>query len=160
MRDVCYIDFETYYNSADGYSLKCMSMFEYIRDRRFKCFGAGISMNGKNPVWVPAHKLREVLSADRLVQMTVVAHNVKFDGAILRWIYGINPKAYVDTLSMSRAVLGCQLTNHSLATVSAHFGLAPKGFLRTDGLLELTHAQEAELASYCIHDTESVRPIG
>jgi DNA polymerase III epsilon subunit-like protein len=86
--------------------------------------------------------------------MALVAHNVKFDGAILRWIYGINPKSYVDTLSMSRAVLGCQLTNHSLATVSAHFGLAPKGFLRTDGLSELTREQEAELASYCVHDTE------
>lgn len=154
VRNLCYIDFETYYSTKDKYSLKCMSMFEYIRDPRFKAFGAGISMNGKNPIWVPAHKLRTVFSYTDWSQMTVVAHNVKFDGAILRWIYGINPKQYVDTLSMSRAVLGCQLPNHSLATVARHFGLEPKGTLRTDGLSELTPEQEAELARYCIHDTD------
>lgn len=150
----CYIDFETYYNTADGYTLKKMSLLQYIRDRRFKVFGAGISFNGKNPVWYNGSVLRDVLAQIDWTNQIVIAHNVKFDGAILRWIYGINPARYDDTLSMSRAVLGCKLANHSLATVSAHFGLAPKGFLRTDGLSQLTLEQEKELADYCKHDTE------
>lgn len=150
----CYIDFETYYNSADGYTLKKMSVLQYIRDPRFKVFGAGISFNGKNPVWYNGSVLREVLAQIDWTNQVVIAHNVKFDGAILRWIYGVNPARYDDTLSMSRAVLGCKLANHSLATVSAHYGLSPKGFLRTDGLSQLTLEQETELADYCKHDTE------
>lgn len=148
----CYIDFETYYNSADGYTLKKMSMFEYILDKRFKCFGAGISMDGEKPVWIPSFLLENYFRQIDWSKTTVIAHNVKFDGAILAWIYGIKPKAYVDTLSMSRAVLGCRLPTHSLATVANYFGLEPKGVLRTDGLLELTAEQERELGEYCCHD--------
>lgn len=150
----CYIDFETFYDSANGYTLKKMSLLQYIRDPRFKVFGAGISFNGKNPVWYNGSVLRQVLAQIDWSNQVVIAHNVKFDGAILRWIYGINPARYDDTLSMSRAVLGCKLANHSLATVSAHYGLSPKGFLRTDGLSQLTIEQETELADYCKHDTE------
>ena len=154
MKNTVFIDFESYYSSADNYTLKKISMVEYIRSKKFKVFGAGISFNGKNAVWYNASVLRQVFEQIDWTNVTLVAHNVKFDGAILRWIYGINPKRYADTLSMARAVIGCRLASHSLANCAGYYGLAPKGFLQTDGLKELTLQQETELATYCKHDVE------
>jgi len=155
-----FLDFETYYSTANGYTLKEISMFEYIRSPKFKVFGCGLKWAGGETIWVSGDRAcREYFDAIDWSDTQICAQNVKFDGAILRWIYGINPARYLDTLSMSRAIIGCRLPSHSLASVSAYFGLAPKGFLKTDGLAELTPEQEKELASYCLHDVELCEEI-
>lgn len=159
MRDICYIDYESRYSSADGYTLKKMSMLEYIKDARFKAFGTAIALNDEKPSWVKTADIGYVLKSFDWSKTDLCAQNVKFDGAIARWHYGTQPHSYIDTLAMSRAVLGCKLASHSLASVAAYFGFAPKGFLRTDGLPELTPEQEAELAEYSLHDLELCRNI-
>ena len=50
-----------------------------------------------------------------------------FDAAILTWVFGQKPKAWLDTLSMARAILGTQVGG-SLGKLVEHFGLGAKGF--------------------------------
>lgn len=145
------LDFETYFDSKE-YTLKKMSMAEYIRDPRFKVHGVGIGRADGVTMWVTGSEVPTALAAIDWSSSFLRAQNVKFDGAILNWIYGIRPKAYVDTLSMARAVLGHRLPSHSLKRVAEHFGLPPKGEMRTDGIRDLSPDQESELAEYCVHD--------
>lgn len=159
MNQIAFIDFESYYSTAEGYTLKKISMYEYIKSPKFKAFGLGVKFGGKL-FWLSGHdQIAAWVKTVDWANTSICCQNVKFDGAILRWIYGASPKSYIDTLSMSRAVLGCKLSSHSLANVAAHFKLAPKGFLRTDGLQSLTPDQEKELADYCLHDTELCEEI-
>lgn len=156
------IDFESYYDSKE-YTLRKQSMVEYVRDPRFKAWGLGFSMqqpDGKfaPPIWVTAKNipawLQHVEEAYGWKNVEVIGHNVKFDGLILRQVYGVQPGRWIDTKGMSRAVLGKRIKNHSLATIAEYFGYEPKGVMKTDGLKELTPDQERELADYCLHDVE------
>lgn len=159
-----FVDFETYWESRKGgYGLKQLSMVEYIRDPRFKAFGMGTAINDGKIVWISGLQIANFCSriANEIgwENIALVCHNTKFDGMILREVYGCNPGQFIDTKGMSKGVLGKSVKNHSLATVAEHFGMQPKGTMRTDGLQTLTAAQEAELAEYCLHDVELCRRI-
>src|ERR1019366_2464351 len=90
----------------------------------------------------------------------VVAHNVKFDGSILSWIYGVKPAAYYDTQALARAVLGPSIDGYSLRRLAGFLGIEPKGDLMTDGVSVLTLQQEEMLAEYCKTDVRSGKAIG
>lgn len=154
-----FLDFESFYDEKGGYSLRKISMTEYIRDPRFKAFGAGIATDDTAPFWVDAENLQEVFSFYDWSSITLIGHNLKFDGAILAWKYGIVPKRFVDTKGMSRAVLGKSIKNHSLGTLAEHFKLKSKGHLATDGKAILTTEETKVLADYCIHDVELTKEI-
>lgn len=125
-------------------------MTEYIRDTRFKAQGVAFMLWGGRARWV-----EEILPGDFDWQRTiVVAHNVKFDGGILAWRYGVKPAYYLDTQTMAKAVLGNNVSSYSLRNLAAYFGLEPKGELKTDGLKVLTAQQMQDLATYCKHDVE------
>lgn len=161
MDKLLFIDFETYWDTTSGYSLgnKKMSMVEYVRDPRFKVFGAGIALGDENPRWLSGLDFTEVMFTGKWSDVIVVGHNIKFDGFILSEKYGVQPKGWIDTKGMSRAVLGKTIRNHSLATLANYFVLPSKGIMKTDGLKELTVEQEAELAEYCLHDVWLCREI-
>lgn len=133
-------------------------MLEYIKDPRFKVFGMGIRGYGAQDLrseWVSGPAVESVLRQNiDWRKTTLCAQNVKFDGAILAWHYGITPRAYIDTKCMASALLGTLIKDNSLATIAAYYGLTPKGFLPTDGIAELTPEKEKELADYCLHDTD------
>lgn len=154
------IDFESYFDSKEGYTLKKMSMVEYIRSPLFKAFGAGyqkISPDGSKkdrPQWVTGADLPKFFASIDWSITDVIAHNAKFDGFILRQVYGVQPRRWIDTKGMSRAVFGKRIKNHSLATIAEYFKLPAKGIMKTDGLKDLTPEQERELAEYCLHDVE------
>lgn len=160
-----FLDFESYYDTskAVGYDLKKLSILQYVRDPRFKSFGAGIAV-GNDPVkWIPAAYLPESFANIGKMagweNVAVVGHNVKFDGFILKEIYGVVPGQYIDTKGMSKAVLGKTIKGHALKYIAEHFHLVEKGTMETNGLRELTPEQEAALATYCIHDVELCREI-
>lgn len=163
-KQLLFIDFETFWESKKGgYGLRQMSMIEYIRDARFKAFGMGVALNDGKIEWINGSQIANFCS--RIAKdigwpnVALVGHNVKFDGSILRHAFECVPGQFIDTKGMSKGVLGKSVKSHSLATVAEHFGLVPKGTMRTDGLKSLTKAQEAELAEYCIHDVELCREL-
>lgn len=159
MSELLFIDYETVWDTKAKYGLKDLSVVEYIRDPRFKVFGIGLALNDESPRWVSGFSQTEVMFTGNWKDVIVVGHNIKFDGFILREKYGINPKAWIDTKGLSRAVLGKIVKNHSLATLAEHFGLEAKGTMKTDGLTSLTTEQEEELAEYCRHDVFLCREI-
>ncbi len=101
-----HLDFESYYSTEQKYDLKSISMTEYIRDPRFKAFGAGMAFDDKPISWVTGKDLGSCFEYIDFSEVDLIGHNVKFDGAILAWKYGKTPRSYVDTKGMSRAVLG------------------------------------------------------
>jgi DNA polymerase family A/3'-5' exonuclease len=152
----CFVDFETFFDSKAGYTLKKMSMTEYIRDSRFHAFGVGVHYAGVTE-WVNDPRLLKFIDWS---DTALVAHNIKFDGSILKWIHGITPKLYIDTVSLAKAVLGPSVSGYSLGNLAVAMGLqTPKGELKIDGLAELTAEQEQVLASYCLNDVSLCKEI-
>lgn len=98
------IDFETYYDK--DYSLKKMTMEQYIRDLRFECIGLSIKVGDqltqffRAETWIP--ELKQLLITHR--DHTIVSHNAMFDMGILGIRYGIHPRNLGDTVSMSAVV--------------------------------------------------------
>lgn len=98
------IDFETYYDK--DYSLKKMTMEQYIRDLRFECIGLSIKVVDqptqffRAETWIP--ELKQLLVAYR--DHTIVSHNAMFDMGILGIRYGIHPRNLGDTVAMSAVV--------------------------------------------------------
>lgn len=152
-----FVDFETFYDTKAGYDLKNISMTEYIRDSRFHAQGFAYKYTlNEAPHWLTGeHVTQAFCSALPDWSKTIlIAHNVKFDGGILAWRYGVKPAYYLDTQTMAKAVLGNNVSSYSLRALAEYFGLPPKGELKTDGLKELTLQQTQELATYCKHDVE------
>lgn len=159
MKELLFIDFESYYNTADRFDLKHISISEYVRDERFKSFGAALGFNKENATWLSHNDLVKELKTINWGNVALVNHNSKFDAGILVWRYGCHPSSFIDTLSMSRAVLGTKIRKFSLASLAEYYGLEAKGFLQTNGLRDLSAQQEKELGEYCEHDTNLCRDI-
>ncbi len=148
------IDFETRWDKSD-YTLSKLTTEEYIRDRRFKAFGACIHEYGSGAAiqWYRGDELPRILGTYDWNTTAVLAHNAQFDVSILSWRYGVRPAFIFDTLSMARALRGVEVGN-SLARLASDFGLPEKGRAvhSTDGLEEISPELELELADYCKHD--------
>ncbi len=148
------IDFETRWDKTD-YTLSKMTTEEYIRDPRFKAFGACVHVFGSDDtiVWISGEDLREYFRSVDWSTTAALAHNAQFDVSIMEWKYNAHPCFIFDSLSMARALRGVEVGN-SLAKLAADFGLPEKGRAvhSTDGLEFLTPQIEKELADYCKHD--------
>lgn len=147
------IDYETYYDKE--YSLRKMNTQQYILDPRFKAHGVGVKVGDSETIWVP-HKLIKPVLSKVIPGNVVIHHNANFDGAISEWIYGLSPRMYIDTVSMSRAVLGDRLKSHSLDSV-AEFLLGERkgdGLAVSMGVRDLDSEQERILATYCKRDCD------
>ena len=98
-----YLDFETYYSSAEGYTLRKQTYQQYIQDPRFETIGVSIVGDSGDPVWYPGARERIALAAIDWANTTLVAQNTMFDASILEWKFGHKPAAMVCTMSMARA---------------------------------------------------------
>ena len=149
------IDFETFWDTKEGYTLTKMTTEEYIRHEKFKSFGACVHEYGSDePVrWFGDTELREYLNGVDWGRTAVLAHNAQFDVSIMEWRYNARPCFIFDTLSMGRALRGVEVGN-SLAKLASDYSLPPKGnaVYSTNGLSVLTPEIEKELADYCAHD--------
>ena len=148
------IDFETRWDSKE-YTLSKMTTEEYIRDPRFKAFGACLHEYGTDKIiqWYRHDELPKILAMYDWSTTAVLAHNAQFDVSILSWVYGVQPCFILDSLSMARALRGVEVGN-SLAKLAEAFSLPAKGqaVYSTNGMQEITPAIEKELADYCRHD--------
>lgn len=150
------IDFETYYDK--DYSLTKLTTEQYIRDPRFEVIMVGIRMPDENKFILTGTHEEIKWQLDRIdwSQYAVVAHNAMFDAAILSWVFGIVPKAWLDTLGMSRAMFGGK--GNSLAALAKRYNMEEKGtevhnmMGRTRN--SLTPYEFQQYAKYCLHDTD------
>ena len=156
-----FLDFETYFDSSKlvGYDLRKLDIVSYVRDPRFKALGVGIARDKEIAEWFPEHFIAGLHETKNWNEISLISHNIKFDGFILAERYGIIAGRYIDTLAMSRAVLGKTVKSHSLGSLAEHFGLEQKGHLDTNGKVSLTQEEEKALGEYCIHDVELCRSI-
>lgn len=157
-KNILFVDFETFYDTKAGYGLKELSVTEYIRDSRFKVHGMAIN-DVDGIAWFNETDLERVIALTDWSRTVVVAHNVRFDGAILAWRYGIKPYAWFDTLALAKAVLGENVSSYSLKSLAEYLGLQSKGTLKWDGVRDLTPQQEEEMSLYCKNDVEICQGI-
>jgi hypothetical protein len=156
------IDFETFY--AQGYSLRNKSEVEYVLSPDFQTILCGIKV-GDRPVFVTTgeNETRRAFAQIDWQNTALLAHNTRFDGAILAWRYGIRPRLYLDTMSMARALTHAYTGSSSLDAVARHLGLPAKGtaVVRAMGLRleDFSPEQLAEYRDYCAHDTGLCRAI-
>ena len=151
------LDFETYYDKQ--YGLKKLTTEEYIRHELFETIGVSVKIDDGATVWYSGShdEIKHSLSKYDWDNSFVLAHNMRFDGAILSWHYDIHPKGLFDTMGMAQILYG--LTQSvSLANLSTLFGVGTKGTEVGDAigkhLADFTEQELADYASYCINDVE------
>ncbi len=151
------IDFETFYDK--DFSLSKLTTEEYVRDDRFEVIGVAVKVNDEPTEWFSGDHEQTLIWLQQFNwgDHFVLAHNAVFDAAILTWRFGIRPKAWLDTLSMARAVLG-PTASVSLAKLVEHFGIGQKGHEVEDAKgfrrADFTPQHLAQYASYCVNDVE------
>ena len=164
MRNLLYVDFETYYDK--DYSLSKMQTDAYIKDPRFEIIGVSIAVGDAEPVWYTAGSMLEYVGHLRgsydWENSAVCCHNTLFDGFILAHHIGVRPKLWMDTLPMGR-MLKPWLKSHSLANLSKEYKLPPKGdeVQNAIGLRRADMSAEflAAYGAYCVGDTKICRAL-
>lgn len=132
------IDFETYWNSKEKYSLAKMGPIEYIRDSRFYVQCMGFRIDHGQTFVVPAGHIRKTINALRLDEpgTVVVGHNINgFDALVLSEHYGVRPYMIIDTISMMNwlglsRVMSC---SHKTLTAALGHGVKQAGTVVSDG---------------------------
>lgn len=132
--DYWFIDYETYYSRE--YSLRRMTVPEYILSPQFECMGAAVKKDEAPAEWVDASKLPDFFASLDPNKTMLISHNALFDACITAWIYGFHPKLTGDTLGIARATLGHELKSLSLSSVARHLGLGFKGdaIIKVEGM--------------------------
>lgn len=153
--EIITLDFETYYSSE--YSLTKITTEEYVRFPLYETIGVAIKHNDGQTVWYPKPEVEAALKAIDWSDKMVVAQNTAFDGAIMAWRYGINPKAWCDTLGMSRALYPHEKA-HSLKSQAERAGIGAKGdeVMRAIGkrYADFSASDLALYGDYCVNDVE------
>lgn len=163
-------DWETYYDSKSGYTLRLMDPPSYILDARFEEIGCAFKLDHAPVIWVDGPHVGQYLgdlramadAAKRPIRM--ISHQILFDGAIASWRHGFRADMYVDTLALSRGLLGCVLRRHDLGAVARFLQLGEKGttVLKVNGLRRadiIGSGLYNEYVEYSKQDAELARGI-
>lgn len=132
------LDCETFYEDkapVEGekpYSLKNLSIAEYVKHPKFKLLGFGLATEKASTYQHGDVLLRTPAFRARLEDSTIICHNAHFDIPILAWLYGIRPKGIICTLSMARAMGHRMQVGGSLEKLCLHYGIGQKPPLRPD----------------------------
>lgn len=151
------IDFETYYSQA--FSLSKLTTEEYVRSPEFEVIGVAVKQGDAPAVWFTGDhdEVAEFLSQFDWENSAVLAHNTRFDGAILSWLFHVKPKLWLDTLSMARPIHNVTVGG-SLAALATHYKLGTKGTEVVNALgkhrADFTAQQLAAYGTYCRNDVE------
>jgi len=153
--DLVTIDFETFYD--DEYSLSKITTEQYIRDPKFEIIGVGIKVNNHPTDWYSGSNPGKFLRSLDYSKRAILCHHTAFDGAILSWKFGIKPKFWFDTLSMSRP-LHSLMVGGSLKALAEYYGIGRKGdeVIAAKGKrrVDFTPEELAAYGRYCCNDVE------
>ena len=156
------LDFETYYTDKLGFSKQTTE--EYIRDSQFEIIGVGITQGDHPATWLSGSKeeIREHLLTYDWDNSALLCHNTMFDGAILKWVLGIEPAFYLDTLCMARAVHGVE-AGGSLAALARRYNIGEKGTevvaAKGKRRADFTPLELEAYGAYCKNDAELTRKL-
>lgn len=140
------LDFESFYSTKLGYTLKKMTPVEYLLDERFELIGCAVIDKGRgsnfhDPYWLDGADFQAYIGRlnERRAQgekIVMLSHNALFDMSLLAWRFGFVPDIMVDTMGMSQALLAPKVGFVSLAKISEHLGIGQKGdtVVRVDGM--------------------------
>ncbi len=151
------LDFETYYDRE--FSLSKITTEEYVRDDRFEVIGVAVKENGNETEWFSGtgEEVCGFLRKYDWKNSFALAHNAMFDASILTWRFGIKPMAWLDTLSMARAVHGTEVGN-SLAKLVEYYELGKKGTEVLNALgkhkKDFSKAEINAYGGYCVNDVD------
>jgi len=151
------VDFETYYSQT--YSLSKMTTEEYVRGDEFEVIGLAVKVNNEETEWFSGTKeeTKKWLDKFNWAESFVLAHNTQFDGAILSWLFGIKPKAWLDTLCMARAIHGVE-AGGSLKALAERYEIGEKGTEVLNALgkhrADFDAEQLARYGDYCKNDVD------
>lgn len=156
------IDFETYYSTE--YSLTRMSEIDYILSPLFQTIMCTFKLNDEPSVVAVGHDAVARKFAEYDWSKTAMcSHNMRFDGSIAAWHFGVTPALYLCTLSMARALTHSRIGRSSLKAVSDYLGLPPKGTdvlnARGKRLEDFTPAELRGYVAYCFRDNDNCRDI-
>ena len=160
--DLITLDFETYYDK--DYSLRKMTTEEYIRDDRFEVIGVGVKVNNEPTEWASGtqEQLKKYLGTFNWGEAMLLAHNTMFDGAILSWRFDIHPRVLADTLCISRAVHGVEVSS-SLGALAERYEIGVKGTEVADAMgktrTEFTEEELDKYGDYCVNDVELTKEL-
>jgi len=153
--DIVTIDFETYYDTQ--YSLSKITTEAYVRDPKFEVIGVGIKVNDYPTDWYSGDNVGRFLKSMPYHDKAILCHNTAFDGAILSWRYGIKPKLWLDTLSMSRP-LHSSTVGGALKNLASYYKLGAKGDEVINALgkhrSDFMPDELSRYAEYCKNDVE------
>ena len=147
------LDFETFY--AKGYGLRKYTTEEYILNPQFQVIGVAIQIDNGKPVWYAGEQASKGIDAIDWSNTMLLCHNTQFDGAILKWVFGKQPVAYLDTLCMARAKHGVE-AGGSLKALAERYQIGEKGeeVLQALGmrLEDFPEHQLRQYGEYCKND--------
>jgi DNA polymerase len=138
------IDLETYYSQDFGFSK--LTTEEYVRGPQWETIGFAYKIDNGPTVWVPKPDVERVLASIDWSDKIVVCQNTAFDGAVLKWHYGVDPMAWVDIMGMSRALYPHE-RSHSLKAQAERMVAGVKGN-------EVDNAKGKHYADFTWHELE------
>ena len=163
--DILTVDFETYYDT--DYSLRKMTMIEYIMDARFQPIMMSYAINDepvKTAVGYPA--IKKVLDSIDWNNTILNAQNTMFDGTIIHQRFKHKARYYTDTMAMARVTGahvvagGASLEKIGNLLISLGYPIPPKGDAVKSAsglhLYEVYDPDKAYLAECPITDKNSV----
>ena len=108
-----FFDFESFY--TQDYSLRKMSPPEYILNPLFEAICLGVASFNTDPMLIDGpdiptflDKLKARRKADGM-PIVAVSHNAQFDMSVMAWRFDFHPDLIIDTIAMSRTVMGPHL---------------------------------------------------
>lgn len=153
--DIVTIDLETYYDK--DFSLSKMTTEAYVRDLRFQVIGVGVKINDQEVDTYCGSDVGGFLNAIDYSDKAILCHNTAFDGAVLSWLYGIKPRLWLDTLSMSRPKHRTTVGG-SLKALAQHYKLGAKGTEVINALgkrrEDFTEDEMSRYMDYCANDVD------
>jgi DNA polymerase len=150
-------DAETFYDQ--DFSLSKITTEEYIRSSQFEVIGVGVKVDNEPTQWAsgPRKELGQWLKQFPFAESMVLAHNTMFDGAILKWHFGIDAKIWADTLCMARAIHGVEVGG-SLKALAERYKVGAKGdeVIHAKGKRRLDFSDEelSRYGDYCLNDVD------
>lgn len=146
------LDHETYYSSAEEYTLRKMDNASYLLDPRFENICVAVKEGHNNAFVVDGPDIpRYFKDLGDPKDITFYGHNLIFDACLNSFRYGWEPGLYFCTLSACRQLIQSKLKSLSLKSVSKYLNLPDKGdeIERVDGMRRNDIIAAGRWGAYC-----------